>query len=313
MDECNLFVEQAKEFYPSIEEIDNWALEQEKRAEAVSIEGEFLDYVPIRVPFGNSPNTLINRYVRFTAGDGRRPFYGYWQPALNQPAPLLINLPGYGSSITMHPQISDLGYNILHISPLGYVMPEEIVEELALPDGNWPVLPNTAEGVPGGYKDWISDCLLAVKWALEQPEVLPDRLSFYGTSQGGGGSLLCASILGAEKVRCVCADLPFLTAFPLSGLEGNAYGLLKPVYERTPHRDFWYRLGFIDTICHAHRLTMPVMLSSGGEDTVCPSITVENLFRRLPGSKQYTYLEHQVHTHSQSSMYLFSSWLRMYA
>lgn len=313
MDKTTTFVEEAAPFYPSSAQVDAWAKKQAQRVENVSVNGDFLDYMPVHVPFGNSPNTLVNRYVRFTAGDGRRPFYGYWQPTLNGPAPLLINLPGYGSSITMHPQIADLGYNILHISPLGYVTPEKIVAELALPDGNWPVLPNTAAGNPGGYEDWLSDCLLAIRWAQSQPEVLPGRLSLFGTSQGGGGSLLCASILGPEQVRCVCADLPFLTDFPRSNLDGAAYGILQPVYDRVPHKDFWRRLGYVDTVSHAHRLTMPVMLSSGGADTTCPSATVETLFQCLPGTKQYTYLEHQVHTHSQSSMYLFSSWLRMYA
>lgn len=65
----------------------------------------------------------------------------------------------------MHPQIADLGYHILHVSPLGYVTPEKTRDELALPDGNWPVLPNTAAGIPGGYGDWLSDCLLAIRWA----------------------------------------------------------------------------------------------------------------------------------------------------
>lgn len=87
-------------------------------------------------------------------------------------------------------------------------------------DGNWPVLHNTAMGLPGGYEDWLLDCLLAVRWACEQPDVLGDRLSFFGTSQGGGGSLLMASLLGA-RVRCVCADLPFLTAFPIAKLQGE--------------------------------------------------------------------------------------------
>ena len=30
-------------------------------------------------------------------------FYGYWQPALKSPAPLLINLPGYGGYMSLHP------------------------------------------------------------------------------------------------------------------------------------------------------------------------------------------------------------------
>lgn len=306
-------VGEALPYYPSSSQIDAWANAQFSRSLGVSVTGETLDFVPISIPFGNNPNTLENRYIRFTASDGRRPFYGYWQPAMNGPAPLLINLPGYGSSVTMHPQLSDLGYNILHISPLGYVMPGSVCKDLALPNGDWPVLPNTALGRPGGYEDWLSDCLLAVRWAQTQTGVLPNRLSFFGTSQGGGGSLLMASILGPERVRCVCADLPFLTNFPVSALEGDAYSILRPVYDVIPHQDFWNRLGYVDTMSHAHRLTMPVMLSSGGNDDTCPPATIEPLFKCLPNTKQYTYLEHQIHTHSRSSMYLFSAWLRMYA
>lgn len=313
MSKADNLIQEATSYYPSREEIDAWAARLRIKSAGVSAEGVLLEDMPVRVPFGNSPNTLVNRYVRFTADDGRRPFYGYWQPALNTPAPLLINLPGYGGSISMHPQLSDLGFHILHISPLGYVTPQETVSELALPDGNWPVLPNTAAGLPGGYEDWLFDCLLAIHWARTQPDVLPGRLSLFGTSQGGGGSLLLASILGAENVRCVCADLPFLTDFPRSELNGAAYSLLRPVYDSVPHEDFWRRLGYIDTISHAHRLTMPVMLSAGGADDTCPRETIEHLFQLLPNTKQYTFLEHQVHTHSRSSMYLFAAWLRMYA
>ena len=44
-----------------------------------------------------------------------------------------------------------------------------------------------------------------------------------------------------------------------------------------------------------------------------PAGTVEALFHLLPGTKQYTYLQTQVHTHSRASMVLFAAWLRMYA
>ena len=304
---------EASACYPSEADVDRWCRDIRERTDAVEVEGTLLSDSRVTESFGNGPNALVSQYVRFTANDGRRTFYGYWQPAYNTPAPLLINLPGYGGSITMHPQIADLGYHILHVSPLGYVTPEKTRDELALPDGNWPVLPNTAAGIPGGYGDWLSDCLLAIRWAQARPEVLPRRLSLFGTSQGGGGSLLLASILGPERVRCVCADLPFLTDFPGSGLEGDAYSLLQPIYDAVPAADFWMRLGYVDTVSHAHRLTMPVLLSAGGEDATCPPRTVERLFQSLSGTRQYTYLEHQEHTHSRSSMYLFSAWLRLYA
>ena len=55
------------------------------------------------------------------------------------------------------------------------------------------------------------------------------------------------------------------------------------------------------------------MLSAGGKDQVCPPATIEFLFSRLPGSKQFTFLEDAVHTHSRQSMILCRSWLALYA
>lgn len=297
--------------YPSTTEIDLWAAQLLQKSRDTEITGTFTGDNPITHAFGNGPNSLINQFVRFETGGGHT-FWGYWQPAMKQPAPLLINLPGYGGYISMHPQINDDNYNILHISPLGYISPEGAHMEIATEDGNWPVLPNTAMGLPGGYEDWLLDCLTAIRWAKEQPGVLPNRLSLFGTSQGGGGSLLLASIL-KDHVRCVCADLPFLTAFPLTNLTGEAYGLLKEAHSNVEESLFWNRLGYIDTISHSHRLTMPVMLSSGGKDIICPPATIEFLFNRLPGTKQYTYLEENVHTHSRQSMILFRSWLALHA
>lgn len=305
-------MERYMEFYPAKAEVGQWCAKRLAITKEVSVQGTRLGENPLREPFGNCPNTLVNQYVRFTASDGRRPFYGYWQPALKSPAPLLINLPGYGGFMSLHPQLCDQNFHVLHISPLGYVTPYGVERSLALPDGNWPVLPNTALGHPGGYADWLEDCLLAIHWALEQPEVERGHLSLFGTSQGGGGSLLLASILGPERVRCVCADLPFLTDFPHTELKGEAYGLLRPIQGQVEPELFWRRLGFVDTISHARRLTMPVMLSAGGADDTCPPATIERLFQCIPGTKQYTYLEHQVHTHSRSSIVLFSAWLHLY-
>ena len=164
MDLQTVMLQEARKAYPSHEEVDQWAEQLLRQSETVAIHAEFVDYCPITVPFGNSPNTLVNKYVKFTASDNRQTFYGYWQPAIRTPAPLLINLPGYGSSISMHPQLADQGFHILHISPLGYAEPNQIHPEMQLPDGNWPVLDRTARGLKGGYADWLSDCLLAIRW-----------------------------------------------------------------------------------------------------------------------------------------------------
>ncbi len=174
---------------------------------------------------------------------------------------------------------------------------------MQLPDGNWPVLDRTARGLKGGYADWLSDCLLAIRWALQQPGVLP-QMSLFGTSQRWRRLPLLASILGG-KVRCVCADLPFLTDFPATELEGPAYSILKPAYEETDHTLFWNQLGYVDTLSHAHRINVPVMLSAGGLDNTCPPKTIEHLFSELDCTKQYTFSKNVVHTFSRKYGSLF--------
>ena len=306
------FINQSEAFnyYPSHDEINQWALNLYHNSLSCSVNASFTNDMPVKQWFGNNPNTLNNRFIEFKTNDHF--FYGYWQPALKSPAPLLVNFPGYGSYISNHPQINDDGYHILHLSPLGYVTPSGIKSSHLMSDGNWPVLDLTARGVSGGYEDWLLDCLLAIRWAKNNPEVLSDRISLFGTSQGGGASLLLASIL-QNQIRCVCADLPFLTAFPLSNLQGEAYGILQKAYHEMDHKEFWHNIGFIDTVSHIHRYHVPIMLSAGGKDNVCPAQSVKYLFDRIESTKQYTFLAEGIHTHTRESMYLFRMWFSLFA
>lgn len=79
----------------------------------------------------------------------------------------------------MHTQINDDGCHILHISPLGYISPSSIDESRLLINGKWPVLHNP---------------------------VMENRISLFGTSQGGLTSLLLGALF-PEQFRCICADL----------------------------------------------------------------------------------------------------------
>ena len=96
------FTQNAFALYPNADAVDAWADRLLERAAHTEANAAFSRYTPIRTSFGNGPNALASRYVRFEA-ENRRPFYGYWQPALKTPAPLVVNLPGYGGSINLHP------------------------------------------------------------------------------------------------------------------------------------------------------------------------------------------------------------------
>jgi len=312
--------------YPSAEEIDRWAdnLFQEASdnpAAAEKIEPDELDWpnsdnLPYRYAARHHTGSA---YVRFSYQEGRA-FYCFWQPVFGggrRQAPLLIHVPGYGGEMSAHPELVSAGYNVLHINPLGYCTPESMDDkELGDPEDplSWPQLPDTITSYgEKGYRQWFRDCINAVSWALKQPEVLPGRFSFFGTSQGGGGSLILGSLFSGKGVRAVAADLPYLTNFPLADGRG-AYEIAAAALEKAGDRDrAWKALGYVDTFSHTHRLTMPVLLTAGGADEMCPPDTVFSLFERLDTIKSYTFLKESEHEYTPEFLSLAKGWFDLYA
>ena len=258
---------------------------------------------------------LSNAYVRFEP-EGMDLFYGYWQTTQSQPAPLVVHVPGYGAEIIAHPEIVAAGYNVLHISPLGYCTPDgpDLPKQR---NGEWPVLPDTilTDGREG-YRHWLANCAMAVNWALAREDTLDGRVSFFGTSQGGGGSLLLGSLFAGRGVRCVCSDVPYLTDFRgaiASGSPGG-YAMFADMLPSLPDTAAaWRTAGLIDTTSHVHRLDLPVLLTAGGSDETCPPHTIEKLFSMLPGTRSYTFLKDVGHRYTAELIPLVQAWLKLYA
>jgi len=298
--------------YPAPAEVDAWIEEMHADAEKADFTAEDLGgYMPCSYGQFHNPGLLI----KFTR-DGHE-YWGVFHNKLHgAPAPLLVQLPGYGAELSSHWDVASRGYNVLQLSPLGYWTPNGFNESLKK-DGNWPVLPDTARtDAKGGYRDWLLDVICAVKWAWKRYNVLENRVSFYGTSQGGGTSLLMGSIFAGRGTSCVCADEPFLTDYPLAAFRG-AYGVtvtgIEDAARERGEEAAWRALGFADTICHAHRMNYPVLLTGGGRDDVCPPETVESLFGRLPQTKSYTFLHRHPHGYNTDFIKLACAWFELYA
>jgi cephalosporin-C deacetylase-like acetyl esterase len=303
-------------FYPQAQEVDEWidALWQDARSS--SAKAEKVEPAPELHP---QINYAVASYIRHTPPTGV-PFYSYWQPTYAKSAPLLVHLPGYGAQISMHPDLVLQGYHVLHISPLGYNTPNgpdvTLKKERVIAgqrSREWPVLPNTVTGEPNNYRDWLLNCMQAIQWAISQPDVDMERVSFFGSSQGGGAALLLGSIYRDYGARCVAADIPFLTNFPLADGRG-AYRTAAPGFDQlSDHRTGWRALGFVDTLSHASRLTLPVLLTAGADDLVTPPDTIESLFERLPHTRSYTRLHGTGHDCTAAYMHLAAAWFRLYA
>lgn len=306
-------VRKALNYYPSPMQVDQYVERLWERATKMKMTAEITQNDGRTVAYSSNYNIQGSRYVKFTV-DGHV-FWGYWQTPKSTPAPLLVTLPGYSARISTGCEMSIEGYAVLFVSPLGYTTPNGNDESLKI-RGGWPVLPYTSIGMPDhDYSMWLNHVMLATKWAMSQKEVIDNRVSFFGTSQGGGGSLLLASIFKDAGARCVAADLPFLTNFPLANFADGAYSLARiPVDEKMiDEATMWTNLGYIDTLSHAHRLIMPVLLTAGGADVVCPPNTIQSLYDKLPNTKSIVYLHKAEHDTTQEAIYLTRAWMRMFA
>ncbi|MBQ9416495.1 MAG: acetylxylan esterase [Clostridia bacterium] len=300
--------------YPSSDEIDRWADGIWESANQMKMEVEGLPDPGWRGNFGtfHAPTQIVHFMP-----EGLHDFYGVLIRPLSGPAPLVVHLPGYGSELSVHPDVGAQGYAVLQLSPMGHWTPNGYDESLKDPETHdWPPLPYTLDsGAEHGYRDWLLCAVMAVLWTWKLDCVIPGRVSFYGTSQGGGTSLLLGSLFRDHGVRCVAADEPFLVDYPLADMRG-AYWLLKSRMDRIPEQELgkaWHTLGFADALAHAYRLTCPVLLSGGGADTVCPPETIRKLFEYLPSTKSYTFYEGRQHGYSAPFIQLILGWFRAYA
>lgn len=301
----------AAKCYPSAKDVDAWLESIWNLVETTRFRAQLLD------DQGFSHNLGIRhmpgfRYVRFSP-DGMSEFFGYWQPALASPAPLLVHVPGYGAEMSAHPDLVAAGFTVLHISPMGYSTPKGS-DTAKQRNGTWPVLPDTIRsGGREGYRVWLANCAMAIRWAMEQSEAIDGRISFFGTSQGGGGALLLASLFKGRGVRCVAADVPFLTDFQ-GACERGAYAMVTDALRAADDKESaWRAIGLVDTLSHVHRLDIPVLLTAGGADQTCPPHTIETLFARLPGTRSYTYLKDTGHRYTTQFVPLATAWFRLYA
>ena len=296
--------------YPVPAEVDAWCDGLLRRADERQVKAQLMDHPTYEFQLG--VRHTGGAYVSFKS-PGRRTFYGFWQPAPSGRGPILLHVPGYGAEMSAHPELVSSGYNVLHINPLGYATPggPDTAQQV---NETWPVLPNTvtASG-EGGYADWLCDAISAARWGIAQDGVEPERFAFFGTSQGGGTALLLASIFRDLGVRCVAADVPFLINIPLSmdKVEWMRDGLLTGL-DDGDQAAAWKALGCVDVMSHAHRLSVPTLLTAGQADVTCLPETIRGLFDLLPGTRSYTEVAGMEHGYTPHFLHLAKAWFRLH-
>lgn len=296
--------------YPSVEQLERWADEIWSEAKSRKLEVKILNDRHFSQTLGEF-NLRHVTYVEFRP-EGMAPFYAYWQKTLGTPAPLLVHTPGYNAEISMFADMLIQGFNVIHINPLGYITPygPDLSKKK---NGAWPVLDDTINTLgASGYRQWFINAVMAAVWAMERAESLPGRVSFFGTSQGGMGSLVLGSLFRGRGARCVAADLPYLVNLPLAKSLGsyNIDGMIKDGVDRD---SAWRAALHCDPLAHAERLDLPVLLTAGEADTLCRPETIESLYLRLKNSRCIMHIKDEPHRYTNEFLYMASAWFRMYA
>ena len=293
-------------YYPTTSERDAWLSaiwEKAVNTKVTVIKAEN----PIARPYFGPGHIKGCGFLLFSP-EGRRPFYVYWQPVQSRRGPLLIHLPGGGAEFITHPDLTMRGYNILDVNPLG----------LCTPDGRDAVLwgshllPSVmvdtyTKGVDHGYGEWLVDCVIAVEWARRQSSVCSDRFAFFGTSQGGFGSLLMSSLYHDKGACCTAAEEPFAADFACAAQldlpDSIVYNTIVTEIEALEDPGEGYRaMGYIDIANHIDRLDIPVLLLAGGSDILIPYQSVKSLYEKLTGIKSI--IEWPGHPHDFSPLFI---------
>jgi cephalosporin-C deacetylase-like acetyl esterase len=290
-------------------DIDVWAESIRKEgARPCSYKEEYID--PFSIPMYIFQSIGADRFIKVES-EGYAPFYCYFQPCFNKQAPLLVHTPGYGGEMSMHPELAQY-FHVLHINPLGYTTPQGKDDSKMTMGGVGSVFPDTFRtGAREGYHTWLVNCVMAVNWARKQENVLPDRVSFFGTSQGGGAAMLLGSIFN-DITKAVASDQPFLTNIKMADYRG-AYGMGKDLIADADPDEVERASFLIDTVNHTHRFTFPVLLTSGGKDETCPPDTIADLFSRIKGTKSYIHFEHLTHGYNREFVQMAKAWFLIYA
>lgn len=260
----------------------------------------------------------LGTWFKFKGVDSQ-PFWCLWQEC---PIPgvrrTLVHVPGYGTETSAHLSLVQAGYHVLHINPRGYNGPDGPgAQNWREPDGTPQVLfRNLDKPREYGYRFWFQDAIMAFRWLQKQPRVAK-KFGFFGSSQGGGASLILASILSDENVvGAVTADVPFLTNFRMaySNVNKGAYGIFVSHLPKNgkAFRKSFYTLGFVDTMLHASRMKYPVLLTAGQLDDACPPDTIRSLYEVLPHTRAIVELHGQGHAYTPNFLQLAQAWFDMY-
>ena len=146
------------------------------------------------------------------------------------------------------------------------------------------------------YRGFYMDACRAVDFLLSRDEVDGDRIGVTGHSQGGGLTVSTAAL--RPEIKVAAAGAPYLCGYmdSIELTDAYPYQEIADYLRLYPERreQVEYTLAYFDGINLAHRITCPIIVSVGLQDSTCPPETGFAMFDKIGSAdkRMYSYDGH---------------------
>lgn len=258
---------------------------------------EPLPYRRFRVEYRSLDGVRVRAFLAVPVRGGEKP----------QLLPAIVTAPGYGG-FQQGVMLDECqrGYAILQVFPRSQGPSAELWKIGGPEKLTW----NLNEPNKAYYQGAYADVLRGIDYLLSRSDIDRERIGIVGTSQGGGIALAVGAL--DPRVKAVVAHLPFLCDMRRAArLEGS---LVKKLLDQAKANDDRHLkvLEYFDPLHLVPALKAPVLMSSGGEDKVCPAETIRAVFDRVPGVKSLFHDPNLTHTSSVRFYAMTWAWFAAY-
>ncbi len=230
-------------------------------------------------------NELVATYEgSYTSLDRVRIATWYCVPRRPGPHPAVIYLPGYISEPPLQKgrEWAARGYACCVVAVRGKLRSN------AQFNPGYPGLltHNIVDRYTYAYRGLYIDACRAVDFLLSRPEVDPERIAVTGSSQGGGLSIVVASM--RREIKAACPGAPYLCGIrdAIQLTHTYPYEEINDYLRLYPERreQVLATVDYFDGINLAPRITCPTLVNIGGKDTTCPPETGYAVFNAIGAS-----------------------------
>ena len=141
------------------------------------------------------------------------------------------------------------------------------------------------------YRGFYMDACRAVEFLLARDEVDGDRIGVTGHSQGGGLTVSTAAL--RPEIKTAAAGAPYLCGYmdAIELTDAYPYQEIADYLRMNPdsRQQVEDTLAYFDGINLAHRITCPVIVSVGLQDSTCPPETGYAMFNAIASADKRMY------------------------